>query len=332
MTRRARLGLATIGLVGLVVVASYATAPARATETAETPRPPDDAYVGAAVCESCHSAKFTQFAATPHGVLITDPLVDTRDRGCEACHGPGAEHSKLAKDVADRMSQPGGANTPTPTDWKIFNPKRATAEEVADRCTRCHTEQSIRRQHDHVEHDPKAVSCNDCHSPHQEHTNPYLLIDDPPALCFRCHADVKSSFERPYHHKVLEGGLTCLDCHSGHGDRNTVAARRSPEGLSGLCASCHADKRGPWVFEHLGLSRSGEGCLTCHSPHGSVNNRLLVRNTVFQVCIECHSEIGLSADTSRGLFPHDLGNPKFRACTNCHTQIHGSNSHDKFLY
>jgi DmsE family decaheme c-type cytochrome len=322
----------TMSVLGLVAGIVYLTAPARATEAdgQSTPDPSD--YVGAQACDECHSSKFEQFSATSHSRLVTDPHVPVGDRGCEACHGPGAEHTKLAKDLNERLSKPGGANTPQPTDWKIFNPKKASAEEVADRCTRCHTEQSIRRQHDHVEHDPKAVSCNDCHSPHQARTNPYLLIDDPPNLCFRCHADVKSDFRRPYHHKVIEGGLTCLSCHSGHGEQNTVEARRSPEGLSGLCGRCHEDKRGPWAFEHLGLTRSGEGCLTCHTPHGSVNNRLLVRNTVFQLCIECHSEIGLSADTSRGIFPHDLGNPRFRTCTNCHTQIHGSNAHEKFLY
>jgi DmsE family decaheme c-type cytochrome len=275
---------------------------------------PDDQFVGAAKCAECHSDKFEQFSATPHYALVTDPHTKIADKGCEACHGPGAAHVAAGGDAS-----------------KIFNPRKATAEEVAARCTRCHLEQSLKRQPYHVEHDPKTVSCNDCHSPHQEKTNPWILIDNPPALCMQCHNEVASDFRKPYHHRVFEGAISCLDCHSGHGRLNTAEARHSAEGMSALCARCHADKHGPFVFEHLALTRSEEGCLTCHNPHGSVNNRMLVRGNVFQLCIQCHSEIGLSADPDLGVFTHDLSNPRTQNCTVCHTQIHGSNTSRVFL-
>lgn len=275
---------------------------------------PDDEYVGADVCAACHQKKHAQFVKTPHWVLVTDPATKTSDRGCEACHGPGLKHVQAG----------GGLGS-------IFNPRKATAAEVAARCTACHQEQNLSRRPYHVEHDVEAVSCNDCHSPHQDKTNPYLLIDDPPKLCFQCHKEVESDFRKPFHHKVLEGGVSCRDCHSGHGENNTAEARRSADGFSSLCARCHADKQQPFVFEHLALNRSEDGCLTCHSPHGSVNNRMLNRATVFQLCMQCHSEIGLSKDFTRGVFPHDLADARFRECTVCHTQIHGSNSHRAFL-
>lgn len=276
--------------------------------------PADNYLVGVDVCRACHADKFHQFAETPHYDLVTRPHEDPAMQGCEACHGPGGFHTKLAGDPA-----------------YIFNPQKATAAEVAARCAVCHTEQAIRRQPYHVEHDPDVVSCNDCHSPHQEETKPHLLIDDQPALCFQCHKEVESDFRKPFRHRVLEGGMSCRDCHAPHGERNTVEARASAEGMSALCAKCHADKHGPFVFEHLAITRSADGCVTCHNPHGSVNNRMLTRSTVFQLCIQCHSEIGLSAAGLSGVFPHDLSNPRIRECVVCHTQIHGSNSSRVFL-
>jgi len=301
-------GLAVAGL-GALAIGHASTAPA--TQQAA---PADNYLVGVEVCGACHGDKLHQFNTTPHTALLTDAHWKPEQQGCEACHGPGGNHTHLAGDPS-----------------AIFNPAKASARDVAKRCTVCHEEQAIRRQPFHVEHDPDAVSCNDCHSPHQEKTNPYMLIDDPPMLCFRCHKEVESDFRKPFHHKVLEGGISCRDCHSGHGQRNTAEARRSAEGLSALCARCHADKHQPFVFEHLAITRSDEGCMTCHNPHGSVNNRMLVRSTVFQVCIQCHSEIGLSADPSKGVFTHDLTNPRFQNCTVCHTQIHGSNTSRVFL-
>lgn len=274
----------------------------------------DGQFVGPGKCAECHEEKFMHFRATPHYALVTDEHTKESDRGCEACHGPGATHaaSGEAKD--------------------IFNPRRATGAEVAARCTRCHTEQSLDRQPFHNEHDYRAAACNDCHSPHQETTYPNLLIKDGPGLCLQCHKEVGADFRKPYHHRVLEGGMSCTECHSPHGRYNTAEARLSDEGLSALCARCHADKHGPFVFEHLGLTRSEEGCVTCHNPHGSVNNRMLQRASVFQLCIQCHSEIGLTADPFSGAeFTHDLTSPRIQNCTVCHAQIHGSNTSPRFL-
>lgn len=276
--------------------------------------PADNYLVGIEVCGACHADKKAFFDRTPHTALLSDPRFGPEQQGCEACHGPGGFHTRLAGDPS-----------------QIVNPRKLPARAVAAICTTCHVEQSVRRSPYHTEHDPDAVGCNDCHSPHQEHTNPYLLVTEGAGLCLTCHREVAPEFRKPFHHKVLEGGMSCRDCHSGHGARNTVEARRSAEGLNALCATCHADKHGPFVFEHLALKRSEDGCVTCHAPHGSVNNRMLVRASVFQLCIQCHSEIGLSKDFTKGVFPHDLGNARFRNCTTCHTEIHGSNTSRVFL-
>ncbi len=310
-SRRSLVALCTIAFGILAVVTASHVA---GQNPPAVSLPADNYLVGAEVCGACHGDKLDHFSDTPHLALLTDPRFAPEQQGCEACHGPGGFHTKLAGDPS-----------------QIVNPRKLPAREVAAICTTCHVEQSERRAPFHTEHDPDVVGCNDCHSPHQEKTNPFLLVRDGYGLCLKCHKEVESEFRKPFHHKVLEGGITCRECHSGHGERNSVEARRSAEGINSLCASCHADKHGPFVFEHLALKRSEDGCVTCHSPHGSVNNRMLVRSNVFQLCIQCHSEIGLSKDPGKGVFTHDLGNPRFRNCTTCHTQIHGSNSSRVFL-
>jgi predicted CXXCH cytochrome family protein len=50
------------------------------------------------------------------------------------------------------------------------------------------------------------------------------------------------------------------------------------------CVKCHTSQAGPYVFEH---EASREGCVVCHSPHGSVNQKMLkARNQ--NLCLQCH--------------------------------------------
>jgi predicted CXXCH cytochrome family protein len=101
------------------------------------------------------------------------------------------------------------------------------------------------------------------------------------------------------------------------------------------CLKCHVDKRGPFVFAH----QTGEvdGCISCHRPHGSPNNKLLTRPTVAQLCLECHTGNGdFGVRSSRGVtYPdhatHSMIDPHYQRCTGCHVAIHGSNVHYRFL-
>jgi len=61
------------------------------------------------------------------------------------------------------------------------------------------------------------VSCTSCHSVHKSVEDTKLLKVAQPVLCYTCHADVKPSFDMPFHHKVNEGLLKCSDCHDVHG-------------------------------------------------------------------------------------------------------------------
>ena len=61
----------------------------------------------------------------------------------------------------------------------------------------------------------------------------------------------------PFKHRVNEGFMNCTDCHNPHGsfaptwemgDRPRMVDQA--EGNEAPCLKCHADKRGPFAYEH----------------------------------------------------------------------------------
>ena len=154
-----------------------------------------------------------------------------------------------------------------------------------------------------------------------------------PDTCFQCHLEVRAAVELPYHHAVLEGKVSCVDCHNPHkGDAIKGGATSGIQSLKGggtallgqneTCFQCHTAQRGPFVFEHEALR---EGCVVCHSPHGSVNQKLLtVRNQA--LCLKCHFQ----QQTAPGqIFIADVNHSSFLqrgTCwsAGCHEAVHGS--------
>ena len=137
-----------------------------------------------------------------------------------------------------------------------------------------------------------------------------------PEVCFGCHQDVKIDVNKRSHHPILEGKIQCSSCHSPHGslNKNMVKADDHQQ----LCFRCHADKRGPVVWEHPPVE---ENCMTCHDVHGSIHEQLLTER-IPQLCQNCH-------DWSRHPgTPYD-DSASFTSrwnCLRCHPAIHGSNS------
>jgi len=72
------------------------------------------------------------------------------------------------------------------------------------------------------------------------------------------------------------------------------------------------------VYEHAAVK--AEGCLACHTPHGSQNARLLNMPSVGILCNQCHNPV--AAGTVHGM---GLGSQTVTPCIDCHTMIHGSN-------
>ena len=101
--------------------------------------------------------------------------------------------------------------------------------------------------------------------------------------------------------------------------------------INDKCYECHAEKRGPFLWEHPPVR---ESCLNCHDAHGSSHEPMLVVKKPL-LCQRCHSN-GNHPSVLYALSPagQPTGKPtaqlapqlQYRACTNCHVTNHGSNS------
>jgi DmsE family decaheme c-type cytochrome len=264
-------------------------------------------FVGAETCETCHSEIGKKFAENPHSRLAM--LHGGKGVTCESCHGPGREHVEA-----------GGGNLET-----LFLFNKAMPKAVDDKCLECHA--SAHPNFERSAHGAADVSCLSCHSIHKFGSEASLLKVSQPKLCYTCHTDVKSAFAQPFHHKVDEGLLNCSDCHNPHGTFKATGLRSSVAG-DVVCVKCHTEKAGPFVYEHPPIRT--EGCGSCHYPHGSPNPRLLTRNNINTLCLQCHTaSMNFNAPGTPSF--HNMAN-QYQACTVCHTQIHGSNTSSVFFH
>jgi DmsE family decaheme c-type cytochrome len=265
-------------------------------------------YVGADTCKSCHEDVAKGYDKGPHWKTTLAKHQGPQWQGCEACHGPGKEHAESADPS------------------KIIRFPSLSAEESSKRCLSCHEMGQEHANFLRSAHVKNNVGCNDCHSIHTPKVQANLLKVSQPQLCYSCHLDVKPDFSKPFHHKVNEGLVSCSNCHNPHGGFLTHQLR-STAAQDQLCFNCHTDKAGPFAFEHVPVKT--EGCVACHSPHGSSNPRLLRRSNINLLCLECHT---FTVDSAAPAIPsfHNQAQ-KYQACTLCHTAIHGSNS-DHFFF
>lgn len=292
-----------------------------------------EGYAGTEACLVCHEDMGKAELKTRHGVIETDAKRGWKGQSCESCHGPGAKHGEAAEAKF------------------ILNHTKATPREADASCLSCHKNQATHAGRISGSHAKVQIACVSCHSVHHAQNDSSLpLFRDqserlPAAfarlalpttrstkvteLCASCHAGAWASFQRPHSHAVSQGAMSCVDCHNPHGTSrpfglNTTARTTNVEPG---CFKCHADKRGPFAFEHAPVRM--EGCSACHENHGSANPRMLNRAEVSHLCLECHSNT--PANTNRtgtlGTVPtgfHDLRSPVYRNCTTCHTKVHGS--------
>jgi DmsE family decaheme c-type cytochrome len=266
-------------------------------------------YVGSETCKICHEDVYNNFQKSPHGAVETDKRRGWNGKACESCHGPAQKHTESVS-AAD-----------------IRNPGKIAAAAADKVCLSCHLNEPTHVGRLESSHARDQVSCVGCHPVHaNEGKN--LVTRAPAALnkqCASCHAGAWAAFQKPSHHKVPEGAMTCVDCHNPHGSRSRAMTNSFASNDRG-CIGCHGDKRGPFTFEHAPVRF--EGCSSCHEPHGSNNPRMLVRAEVRLVCLECHASLPTKPVAGvSGVIPpafHDLKSPRYQNCTVCHQKIHGS--------
>ena len=274
------------------------------------------------ICTRCHDENddkpILSIYQTRHGVRA-----DERTPSCQSCHGESDLHVK----------NPQGT-TPRPQPDVLYKGKNQTAPQaIMEVCLTCHTTAS-RAMWEGSQHASRNIPCTTCHQVHTPNDR-VLTKATQPEVCFACHKTERAQTHRISTHPLDAGKMACSDCHNPHGSTGPKLLKKN--NVNELCYTCHAEKRGPFLWEH---SPVVDDCTNCHTPHGS-NSTPLLKARLPWLCQECHSGdhgaainsgANLSAGnatTVNGLQTQGAASPRAqaagRACINCHSQVHGSN-------
>lgn len=169
------------------------------------------------------------------------------------------------------------------------------------------------------------VACTECHVIHTGHDK-VREKKEQPEVCFNCHKQQRVQIEKASRHPIPEGKVTCSDCHNVHGSAGLKLVARDT--INDTCFQCHAEKRGPFIWNHQPVT---ENCAHCHNPHGTTVAGLLKWRPPF-LCQQCHEPSShrgnipnvnwaSSATTNEG-----RNITLARSCLNCHTNIHGGSN------
>jgi len=267
---------------------------------------------GDAKCTVCHdegdSPGVLAIGKTKHGTQA-----DGRTPTCTSCHGESEGH----------VGYKGSGKPPSP-DRTFGKKSKNTAAEKNTACQSCHQSDSKRHLWQGSAHEMADVACTSCHEVHAGHDK----VRDKrtqPAVCYACHKEQRSQFNKQSHHPTPEGKVACSDCHNPHGSAGPKLMKR--DNVVETCYTCHMEKRGPFVHNHRPVT---DDCTNCHQPHGATADNLLKARPPM-VCYQCHS--GHGTPGVAGIAPPSLTIGKAntyieqaRGCLNCHTEIHGSNN------
>jgi DmsE family decaheme c-type cytochrome len=264
-------------------------------------------YLGPEVCADCHQDKVESMKMSPHG-QAADPRTPFGREGCETCHGPGMLHFETEGNCIISMTGRYG-------------------ESVYQRneiCLQCH--KGGKRMHwPGSTHEAEDLACVSCHSIHKKHDVTERTAET--EVCYRCHQNIRAQTFRVSRHPIRENKVICSDCHNAHGSVGPASLKQFT--INENCYNCHAEKRGPFLWEHQPAS---EDCTLCHNVHGS-NHQALLNKPGPQLCQQCHSnEFASGGRTHIGRLL-DYSNPDSgrgrlviaQNCANCHSKVHGSN-------
>ena len=259
---------------------------------------------GADGCMRCHDDESEKpatgifdnihgMAANKHG-----PMSDSQ---CEACHGPANNHPRNPR--RGQMREP----------MITFGPDSPVSPEKQNSvCLSCHTDSSRSAWHS-SEHAFEDLSCSNCHKVHQK-DDPMMTPKLQVETCTSCHSKTKSDLHKRTSHPILNGDMQCSSCHDPHQTVNEYSLNFSS--INETCYDCHAEKRGPFLWEHEPVT---EDCTLCHNPHGSINSGMLDKRLP-QLCQDCHKVPHANVE-----IPENDLRVRGGSCMNCHNQVHGSN-------
>jgi DmsE family decaheme c-type cytochrome len=286
--------------------------------------PEDYADADASDCMDCHDEDsehpVLSILATQHAVMSDSRTPLAQQNACQTCHGGAAAH------MEDESS-------PLPVR---FGPEYPSGPQN-ESCLGCH-QGGDRINWPGSVHASSGVACSSCHSVHtledpvkamkNRRPDTPVMRGGQTAVCLQCHREKRAEIHKTSSHPLRDGLMDCSDCHNPHGSMGPTNLAKPT--LNETCYTCHAEKRGPFLWEHAPVA---EDCSTCHTPHGS-NHPALLTARVPQLCQQCHVAAQHPSTAYGG---PDYSNPVpggaavmdrrvgSRGCLNCHTEVHGSN-------
>jgi len=289
----------------------------------------EDAQSAVKTCGKCHKDYIEKWLPTKHGQVFTkNPSSESMVMGCQACHGDGTRHMTDAK----AKSEPGSAPVDKSLIVGLSKDSPLTPGEIRAICLNCHYGTEGMTHWAGSSHEAANLSCIDCHqrklAAAPVKLTPQLRrlpeqVNVATEVCVNCHMDKRSAMMRSSHMPLREGKMTCVDCHEPHGGKGPANLRQAS--VNENCYSCHAEKRGPLLWEHPPVR---ENCGNCHNPHGSNYESLLKMKQPY-LCQTCHNANYHPSTLYNGSgLPVNAGAAKqqiYRGCVNCHMQVHGSN-------
>jgi predicted CXXCH cytochrome family protein len=220
---------------------------------------------------------------------------DKRAGFLKTAHARGLMDDKLAleRQGCESCHGAGGAHAVLRSRGAIFAFDWKEPQRETNICLRCHEWLSTPEEWQQLPHAKSGLRCSTCHDPHvaDGHRYRFLLRSDQDAMCAGCHGDVSDDFTK-------------------------LLLTRQP---SDLCLRCHVEKGGPYRFVHMAIEEGlGDGCLTCHRPHGS-DLPWLLTGEGRALCEQCHTDRQT----------HYPAQTCYTA--GCHSNLHGSNHSPLFL-
>ena len=305
-------------LIKIFMLCGLLIGSAHAEQTPTPPQKPAQAIDRDSVCTTCHDENenkpILSIYQTAHG-----NKADSRTPSCQSCHGESEKHLSSKNNPPDVIF---GAKTSG-----AFTPNASKDQNTS--CLTCHDKDQSRTHWQGGAHQAADLACTSCHVVHNAHDKVRDKITQKD-VCFTCHTDQKSQVNKFSHHPIPEGKIACTDCHNPHGSAGPKLLVKNT--VTETCYTCHAEKRGPFLWEHQPVT---EDCTNCHTPHGSNVTPLLKSRPPF-MCDECHdgphNSKNPAAGNAAGIQGGLTGTPANpstsytgRACLNCHSMVHGSN-------
>jgi predicted CXXCH cytochrome family protein len=161
------------------------------------------------------------------------------------------------------------------------------------------------------QHQPFAEgSCDSCHT--SDKPDAANISAQPPELCNQCHEEFAGKFQ----HSPSSIGA-CLFCHNPHESDN---AKLLNEPTAALCFQCHDQLEQEINKEQNAIhAPAKDDCTSCHNPHASDVSIKLLQKDIKNLCIDCHSESGVTQPTEfdQVANKHQPIDSK-QSCINCH--------------